>query len=171
MDGGALGLDSWEPFFTTAAGASAALVGLIIVAMSVNVETIVGVRSLPARAISTIASLTYVVIASVFALVPHLQSLWFGMLLMLAALPAIGLAVNAGIRVIRDGGGEDHRVSAGEVVGRAVVGLVPVLLALVAGVLVAVGAESGLLLLAVTFVLVFITSVLSAWVLLIEIRR
>lgn len=88
MNGGGLQLGSWVPFFTAAAGASAALVGLIIVAMSVNVETIVGVRSLPARAISTIASLTYVVIASVFALVLLLLAVTFVLVFITSVLSA-----------------------------------------------------------------------------------
>jgi hypothetical protein len=170
VDAGALDLDSWVPFFTAAAGASAALVGLIIVAMSVNVETIVGVRSLPARAIATIGSLTYVVIASVFALVPHLDPTWFGIVLLLFALPSLGFAIDAAIRVVRDHGGGDD-VSREGIIGRAVVGLLPIAVAIVAAVLVLLGLPAGLLLLAVAFVLVFLTSVLNAWVLLIEIRR
>jgi hypothetical protein len=167
----ALDLDAWVPFFTAAAGASAALVGLIIVAMSVNVETIVGIRSLPARAIATIGALTYVVVTSVFALVPALQPAWFGVVLLLFALPSLGFAIDAAVRVVRDHGGGDEDVSRSGIIGRAVVGLIPIAVALVAGVLVLVGSTAGLVLVAVAYVLVFLTSVLNAWVLLIEIRR
>jgi hypothetical protein len=54
---------------------------------------------------------------------------------------------------------------------RVVVGIVPVALSLVGGFFVAAGSQTGLFLVAATIALVFVTSMLNAWVLLVEVQR
>jgi len=163
-------LAEWVPFFTAAAGASAALVGLLIVAMSVNVEAIVATTTLPSRAGATIAELAVIVVASVLALIPHLAVGWLAVILIVASLIGLGFGLDSTVRMIR------HRrdPELGPVVSvvvRAVVGPLPVALTTIAGVLVLVDPAAGLVLTAVGFGLIFVNSVLNAWVLLIEIRR
>ena len=46
---------TWADFFVAAAGASAALVGLVIVALSVNLDRIISEQQLPSRGGATIA--------------------------------------------------------------------------------------------------------------------
>jgi hypothetical protein len=160
-------LDAWHDFYVASAGAAAALAGLIIVAMTVNIGTILQMAAMPSRAAATIGSLTLSVVVSVSSLIPG-QPLWLlGAETVVFSLGAGALAVTAARQIVR------HR---GEVAGPPIVGKVAVVLAqilpfLVGGVLLLAGVDAGLFWNAAGIVLVFIGSVLSAWILLVEILR
>jgi hypothetical protein len=62
--------EGWGEFFLAEAGASAALGGLLFVAVSINLQRIVTLRSLPEAALGTIVLLVAVLLVSSFALVP-----------------------------------------------------------------------------------------------------
>jgi hypothetical protein len=65
-------LAGWEPFFSAIIAAAAALTGLLVVAVSVNLDRILGGRKfLPARAAETLAALLLIVASSALTLVPH----------------------------------------------------------------------------------------------------
>lgn len=64
-------LKSWKEFFTTAAGASATLVGLVIVAVSVNVQRILEHPQLPSRSGATVAALVLILVSSLAELIPQ----------------------------------------------------------------------------------------------------
>lgn len=165
-------LATWVPFFTAAAGASAALVGLLIVAMSVNVESIVRIASMPSRAAATISSLSIVVVISVLALIPGLDAVWLGVVVLVCSLGAVGFATDSMVRLLRDAGGHREITTPFERVIRAVVGVIPVLGCAIGGVLLLAGlTTAGLVLTAVGFALAFLVAVLNTWVILIEIRR
>ena len=62
----------WESFFTSLISASAALTGLLFVAVSINLDKILkGSKFLPARAAETLATLLLVVVSSALTLVPQ----------------------------------------------------------------------------------------------------
>jgi hypothetical protein len=63
-------------FFIAAAGASPALAGLVIVAVSVNINSILKFSHLPARAGAAIGSLILILVASMAALVPPPDAGW-----------------------------------------------------------------------------------------------
>jgi hypothetical protein len=165
-------LAGWVPFFTAAAGASAALVGLLIVAMSVNVEAIVAIPSMPARAAATISSLSVVVVISVLGLIPGIAPVWFGVIVLVCALGALAFAADSTVRLLRDARGHAEITTTAERILRAVVGVPPVLVTAVGGVLLLAGLPAaGLVLTAIGFALMFLVAVLNTWVILIEIRR
>lgn len=157
-------LELWKDFFVASAGASAGLAGLIIVAMSVNIETIVKVPSLPSRAGATIAGLVLIVVVSMAGLIPGFSAGGYGVLALVGAVAAGGFAVDSAVRILRDAG------PTGASVVKGAVGLIPAVLVLVGGALLALGSD-GLYWVAAGILAAFVTSVLNAWVLLVEIRR
>src|SRR5580658_3362694 len=68
----------WRDFFTTAAEVAGTLSGLIMVALSVNIQRILQVKHLPSRAFATIASLLLVLVTGMAALVPDQTMAAFG---------------------------------------------------------------------------------------------
>jgi len=60
----------WHELFVASAGASAALAGLVFVAVSINIERILKVEELPARAQMTTLLLVSVVLVSIIGLIP-----------------------------------------------------------------------------------------------------
>ena len=64
-------VEEWKEFFTSAAGASATLVGLVIVAVSVNVQRILEHPQLPSRSGATVAALVLILVSSLAELIPQ----------------------------------------------------------------------------------------------------
>jgi hypothetical protein len=61
----------WTNFFVAGAGASAALAGLVIVAISVNPVRILQFPHMPARAATTVARLVLILVSSMTVLMPQ----------------------------------------------------------------------------------------------------
>ena len=65
---------AWTDFFVAAAGASAALAGLVFVAVSINVESILKYPGLPERGLTTVLLFAGVLVVSLFGLAPGLST-------------------------------------------------------------------------------------------------
>jgi len=63
-------VSEWTDLFVASAGASAALAGLVFVAVSINVDRILKFEGLPERALETVLMLLIVVLVSIVGLIP-----------------------------------------------------------------------------------------------------
>jgi modulator of FtsH protease len=150
-----------------AAGASAALAGLVFVAVSINLDRILSFPWLPGRVGETIVLLTAVLVESLLLVAPGQSRVALGAeILGIGAAAWVVLAV-LHVRLRRHGTG----TTALQLRTRIVAGQAASLPALVAGASLLLEAGGGLYWLMAGVVLSMLAAISSAWVLLIEIAR
>ena len=88
-------LEPWKDFNVAVAGASAALAGLLIVAMSVNVDAILAAPAVASRAGSAIGSLTLAVTAACLPLIPDQSVVVLGAEILVGGVICLFLALLA----------------------------------------------------------------------------
>jgi hypothetical protein len=93
--------EGWGELFLAEAGASAALGGLLFVAVSINLERIVALRSLPGAALGTIVLLVAVLMVSTFGLVPGQPRWVFGSEVLVVGLVAWSILTGIWIRTLQ----------------------------------------------------------------------
>ena len=64
-------MEEWHDLFVAAAGASAALMGLIFVGVSINLTRILSIPTLPGPALISLVLLLTIMIESLMLLIPH----------------------------------------------------------------------------------------------------
>jgi hypothetical protein len=158
----------WTNFFLAAAGASAALAGLVIVATSVNLARILQYRHLPFRAGTTIATLILILASSMVTLIPQRTSslgveiFIFGFICWMLEIRSSQLSSQAHV--------EQHRPRF-ESLLEATLGQVQTIPFLIGGALIYASRSSGPYWVAAGIVAIFIASTLNVWVLTVEILR
>ena len=155
---------AWHDFFVAAVGASAALLGLLFVTVSINLEHILKYRHLPGRAAATLGILLTVLVVCCFGSpYPELEGLRMG--------------DSGGDAGVRD---PDHLgVGTPPATGQSPqldsrnlpLLLIPVLVLLGGGARLLAGGGGGIDWLLFGTTLVFIAASINAWVLLVEILR
>ena len=108
--------DGWGELFLAGAGASAALAGLLFVAMSINLERILQGAGLPGRAGEAIVLLVAVLVVSMLGLVPGQSPTVPGAELLGTGLVAWLTLVAIDVRAVRSRVGPSPGVLAGRVV-------------------------------------------------------
>lgn len=156
----------WSEFYIAIGGAGAALAGLVMVGISVNLKEILAEASLPARAAAAIGSLILVVVLAGVGLIPRQPA---GVLSIEVLVGTLVASIQHLISVLRMA--SESKNPGTTVVVRSVLAAVQLVPLLVGAVLLIAGSGSGLYWVAAGMILIIIGSVLSAWVLLIEIRR
>lgn len=154
---------AWHDFFVAAVGASAALLGLLFVTISINLEHILKYPQLPGRAASTLGTLLTVLVICCFGLAPAQPTRAFG-----SEIVAMTLLVGTQILWV------SHRDPAHPLtwtIRSVSILLVPVLVLLGGGVSLLAGGGGGIYWLLFGTVLAFIGASINAWVLLVEILR
>lgn len=162
-----MGLEGWSDFFAAQVGASAALVGLLIVAMSINIQRILAVPQLPSRAGQSLVMIGGSLVLASLALIPAHTLTMFGIESLIVC-ACLVLSTSNWLR---------KRLHQRENRGLTPI-LVPMALAaafmvpLIAGSLLLVaGNEHGLYWIAIGIVLSYVSTLMNSWVLLIEILR
>jgi modulator of FtsH protease len=80
-----LATPGWSDFFVAAAGAAAALAGLVFVSISINLEKIIAAPGIVGRAAETIILLSGTLAVCLIALIPHLSAPQLGAALLAAS--------------------------------------------------------------------------------------
>ena len=157
----------WEGLFLAGAGASAALTGLLFVAISINLDRILQGTGLPGRAGEAMVLLVAVLVVSMLGLVPGQSPTMLGAELLGTGLVVWFILATIHVRAVQGRVGPDPAALA----VRIVTAQMAVLPLLAAGVSLLVRAGGGLYWLAPGILLCLVVAVLGAWVLLIEILR
>jgi hypothetical protein len=156
----------WTELFVATAGASAALAGLVFVAVSINVDRILKLSGVPERALETVLLLLSVVLISIAGLIPAQSNDALG-----AELVALGIVFGGGVAVLAMRSLHPRARPASGVVLRlffVVAGTLPVI---VAGASLIAESGGGLYWISAGIAFAIAGAVGNAWVLLIEILR
>ena len=159
-------MTDWGEFFLATAGASAALAGLIIVAMSVSVELIVAIPGMPSRAASAIALLVITTVVSLAGLIPEQSLVLYGIETVVLGAGALAISLDAMVRVIRA-----RATPVPSSAARTIIAVVPAACFVGGGILLITGSAVGASLIAFGSITAILASVVIAWVILIEIKR
>jgi len=161
----------WTDFALATAGAAAALAGLVMVAISVNIRQILGLAGVSARAAAAIGSLVLVVVSSALILVPGQPGSALGAELLAAAAAAAllhGVSLSHSMR-------QATRPRAARLLSLPIAAaqLAPLIVGALLLVFGGDGSLAGAALywVAAGLILTVIGSMLDAWVLMVEILR
>lgn len=156
----------WSDLFVATAGASAALVGLVFVAVSINLERILKFPGLPERALETVLLLLGVVVASIAGLVPGQSVTALGWeMLVVGALTGAAIAA---LPTTRGEGAPNPRAWLAARWAVRVAGTLPIALG---GLGLLAESGGGLYWVAAGIALAIVGAIANAWVLLVEILR
>jgi modulator of FtsH protease len=157
----------WNDLFIATAGASAALTGLLFVAVSINVERILKVEELPARAQMTLLLLLSVLVVSIIGLIPGQSRTALGVELL-----GEGLLFGAAIAVLSKRSLSKKPVVTGSVLFVRQLLIAAGTLPLIVGAVSLLAETGGGLYWTVGgIVFAIVGGVMNAWVLLVEILR
>jgi hypothetical protein len=159
--------EQWHDLFVATAGASAALLGLLFVAVSINLERILAYEGLPERALETLLLLLGVLIVGIVGLIPAESTVALGLeLLAVAAIVALIVLRLPGTSA-EETGKEPPRWRLSRI-GVRLMGTVPLVIGSLS---ILFEAGGGLYWIAAGIVLAIVGAVANAWVLLVEILR
>ena len=157
----------WHDLFVATAGASAALLGLLFVAVSINLERILAYEGLPERALETLLLLLGVLIVAIVGLIPAESNVALGLELLFVAAIIAAIVLRLPAARAEETGKEPSSWRLSRIVIR-LMGTAPLV---IGGLSVLLEAGGGLYWIAAGIVLAIVGAVANAWVLLVEILR
>lgn len=161
-------MGEWGDFFAAQVGAAAALTGLVIVGISINITRILSESGLPGRAAETLVAPAGVLVAATFAIVPHQPDWVLGLELALTGIVMWAIPTAIHITAFRIGEG---RIGPSGGVPRMALAFLSSWPFIVCGALLLLHAGGALYWAVPGVVSALIATVINAWVLLIEILR
>jgi len=156
----------WSELFVATAGASAALAGLVFVAVSINIERILQFEGLPERALETVLLLLSVLLVSIIGLIPGQGHVALGVELLVE-----GLAFGLIVAVLLSRGMSRETTQRSWRFSRMAVGALGTLPLVIGGASVLAASGGGLYWVVFGIVGAIVGGVSNAWVLLVEILR
>ncbi len=162
-------MEPWHDFFVAAVGAAGALGGLLLAAVSVNIEKIIAYPALPPRVAQTLIAIGGALVVSSVLLYPGMTAGVFGWFAAVVGV-VITLSGLSEIPIVRRTL-PTHAISpARAVVAVLLIEMVGIPM-LIGGILEILGVPAGTYIIATAVVLSYITTPTNGWVLLIEILR
>ena len=158
--------EPWSEFNVALAGAAAALVGLVIVAASVNIRDIIGSRTLTTRIGAAVAVLLLALLVSALGLIPGITAAWFGGIL-LAATAGVALFQVTATRLITAEPTPGHAARW----AKSTLGFLPIVGYLIGGALALEGSTASLYVVAAGTLLAIVSAISVSWVALVEVLR
>lgn len=159
-------LPEWSDYFVALAGASAALAGLVFVAISINIERILNLDGVPELGMVTLMLLIGVLVVSMFGLIPDQSDHDFGVELLVQSAfwtTAIAFLVRRSAEGLGEGGGR--------LASRVVLPALGTLPYLVGAVLLLAGSDIAMYWVFAGMLGAILAAVMNAWILLVEILR
>lgn len=160
-------MNGWENFFIAEVGASAALLGLVFVGVSINLTRILSIPGLPNRALLSLIILLTILLMSSLMLVPSQSLVQIGIEILMLGLIAWIIASTLDVKILltRE---PQYRLP---YMVNFVLTQFALLPYVVAGIIVLTRGAGGLYWLVAAILISFIKAILDAWVLLVEINR
>ena len=160
-------MGDWGNFFIAEAGASAALAGLIFVAVSINLNRIINYPRLVTRAFQSLALLVTILITASLMLVPGQSFTVVGIEILVVGVVIWLLNIYLDIRNFRQTDPQYRRAYSANIL----MGQLATLPYLIAGISILTTGEGGIYWLVPALIFSVLQAILDSWVLLIEINR
>jgi hypothetical protein len=157
----------WTDFSVAVVGASAALTGLLFVAVSINIDQILAIAALAGRALSTMILFVVPLVVGVLVLVPGQSATALGLELI-----ATGAVAGGGLlRINRPANRGELEPRSSWLLIRLVPSVTITVFLMLAGTGLIARAGGGLYWVAPAIVVAFVGGLATVWVLLVEVRR
>jgi hypothetical protein len=157
----------WVEFAVAMVGAAAVLSGLLFVSISINIERIMGIASLPTRAAGALLLFVIPLLIGTWILIPEQSSTMLGVELIATGL--LGGALLLGLH--RPSRRAEEETWGAWLLGSYVPSIMVALLTVVGGITLIAERGGGLYWAAPAVVIALLTGLAGAWVLLVEILR
>jgi hypothetical protein len=160
-------MNEWNTLLALQAGAAATLIGLVFVAVSINLDRVLAYPGLPDRAAETILQFLEVFLVCTVVLVPRQPDLFLAIELLVIGVIFWVIPIVLQIRYLRLKSGHPRWWFA----LRSAQSQLATIPFCVSGIALLMGAPGALYWLVPGFVFSFVSGVVNSWILLVEIRR